>query len=236
MADELDDLPFDADEIDRLGDLVRSVTDDDLATESPPADLWDAIAAAAGIDEHVDAELHPDAGSVIPLPDRPRPAAHAQTHDDIGHLAEVRPLRRRLWPLVAAVAAAVVLIVGIVAVSGTGDDTVELAAATLVNDGLDARGSGLQADAVLVETDDGAYAVDVSLPDLPDIDGFYELWVIDTDVSGMYSLGPVTGSGTYPLPADVDPAAFPVVDVSIEPTDGLPTHSGVSILRGQLPI
>ena len=39
--------------------------------------------------------------------------------------------------------------------------------------------------------------------------------------------------GRYQIPPDVDVGVFPVVDVSIEPPDGVPT-SGVSALRGTL--
>ena len=36
------------------------------------------------------------------------------------------------------------------------------------------------------------------------------------------------------LPAQVDVGEFPVVDVSIEPADGDPAHSGDSVVRGTL--
>ena len=48
------------------------------------------------------------------------------------------------------------------------------------------------------------------------------------------SLGPFRGNGLYLVPAGVDPARFPIVDVSEEPPDGQPTHSGISLLRGDL--
>jgi hypothetical protein len=50
----------------------------------------------------------------------------------------------------------------------------------------------------------------------------------------MVSLGPVRSDGRYEIPAAVDVSAFPIVDVSIEPADGVPTHSGRSVLRGTL--
>jgi anti-sigma-K factor RskA len=63
---------------------------------------------------------------------------------------------------------------------------------------------------------------------------FYEVWLIDPNVEGMISLGPVRSDGTYSVPTDVDYRDFPIVDVSVEPADGNPTHSGVSVLRGTL--
>jgi len=38
----------------------------------------------------------------------------------------------------------------------------------------------------------------------------------------------------YDLPDALDPHAFPIVDVSVEPADGVPAHSGVSVLRSAL--
>jgi anti-sigma-K factor RskA len=72
--------------------------------------------------------------------------------------------------------------------------------------------------------------------DAPALDGeYYEVWLIDPDVVGMVPLGVVRpGSQTVELPADLDIGDFPIVDVSVEPLDGDPTHSGVSVARGVL--
>jgi hypothetical protein len=55
-------------------------------------------------------------------------------------------------------------------------------------------------------------------------------------VSKLVSLGPLRRDGVYDLPAGLDPAAFPIVDVSVEPIDGDPAHSGDSVLRGELEV
>ena len=95
-------------------------------------------------------------------------------------------------------------------------------------------GSATPVEARVVETADGR-RLDLSLPDgLPAPAGFYEVWLIDPDVEGMVSLGPARSDGTYAVPSDLDVTAFPIVDVSVEPPDGNPTHSGVSVLRGTL--
>jgi anti-sigma-K factor RskA len=66
-------------------------------------------------------------------------------------------------------------------------------------------------------------------------DGFREVWLIDSEVRGMVSLGPLEGgTGQFVIPAGVDVGQFPIVDVSLEPVDGVPTHSGNSIVRGTL--
>ena len=41
-------------------------------------------------------------------------------------------------------------------------------------------------------------------------------------------------TGVFPVPADLDVAQFPVVDVSREPLDGNPAHSKDSVVRGTL--
>lgn len=77
----------------------------------------------------------------------------------------------------------------------------------------------------------------VDTSDLEQPSGFYQVWLIDPKTSGMISLGTI-GSGaqtvTFPVPAGIDPDVFSVVDISDEPIDGDPTHSKVSILRGEL--
>ncbi|WP_324275343.1 anti-sigma factor [Blastococcus brunescens] len=75
--------------------------------------------------------------------------------------------------------------------------------------------------------------VDLDAPQLED--GYYEIWLIDRDVVGMVTLGVVRpGTQTFELPAGLDLGEFPLVDVSVEPLDGDPTHSGVSVARGEL--
>jgi anti-sigma-K factor RskA len=66
---------------------------------------------------------------------------------------------------------------------------------------------------------------------------FYEAWLMDPK-NGFISLGTFRvgedGSTTLDLPVPVATEKFPVVDISLQPTDGKPTHSGVSVLRGTL--
>ena len=65
--------------------------------------------------------------------------------------------------------------------------------------------------------------------------GFYELWLLGED-GELVSLGsfPVDAAGdaTVTVPLPVDPARFQFLDVSREPADGDPGHSGASVLRG----
>lgn len=81
----------------------------------------------------------------------------------------------------------------------------------------------------------GSRVVDVTV-DLPQGgEGYREIWLISTDTSQLVSLGIVDGAtGTFTIPAGLDLSRYDLVDISEEPFDGDPTHSGDSIVRGQL--
>ncbi len=87
-----------------------------------------------------------------------------------------------------------------------------------------------------VARQDGVREVTIDTRGLkPSADGTsYEVWMIrdaDTMVAlGTFKVGP-QGRAIVTLPAGVDPADYPVMDVSIEPDGGPAAHSGVSVLR-----
>jgi hypothetical protein len=120
--------------------------------------------------------------------------------------------------------------------TGRGDDGGSaVREVALRNDGLSPEGRSTSGTATLVRRG-GRYYLDLRLHDPPaPAGGYLEVWLIDRQVKGMVSLGPYRGPGAYALPANVDPSTFPVVDVSDEPLDGDPLHSGVSLVRGVLP-
>jgi len=67
--------------------------------------------------------------------------------------------------------------------------------------------------------------------------GFLEVWLLAPDAKKMVSLGNLLGNRTtFTLPAGLDVAEYPLVDVSIEPYDGNPLHSGNSVVRGHLDV
>ena len=90
----------------------------------------------------------------------------------------------------------------------------------------------------LAVNEDGQQVLVVSLNDSSaGTDGYQEVWLIDENVEGMVSLGILEGSdGQFVVPDGVDVASFPIVDISNEPFDGDPTHSGDSITRGQIEV
>ena len=94
-------------------------------------------------------------------------------------------------------------------------------------------------DATVVRLADGdrELRVDLNVTTAPSRDpGFREVWLVDRGVTRFVSLGVLAGgTGTFVIPAALDLAEFPVVDISLEPYDGEPAHSGDSIARGILP-
>jgi anti-sigma-K factor RskA len=168
---------------------------------------------------------------------RDEPPAHlwgaiAATMDrPANEVVSMRHARRRaLLGAVAVVVAALALAGGLL-ISGGGRDNV-VAQATLSNEGLSPLGSESSGKAKIIRRG-GSYLLQLDVSSVPQEPSSYiEVWLIDSQVKGMVSLGPFHGNGNYMIPAGVDPARFPIVDVSIEPSDGVPTHSGVSIVRG----
>jgi anti-sigma-K factor RskA len=146
-----------------------------------------------------------------------------------------------LRPVPAAALAAVLLALGVAgglllgngAAGGPGDvsagDVVVLAP-------VEPQDAGAQGTATLASTGERAT---VRLRGLtPSEPGqFYELWLLNT-VDDMIALGSfsVPSSGaidvTVPLPGDA--GRFSALDLSVEPDDGDPAHSTVSVLRAPL--
>jgi anti-sigma-K factor RskA len=66
-------------------------------------------------------------------------------------------------------------------------------------------------------------------------DQFYELWLLGADQQlvglGSFRVGD-DGAATLRLPLPLNPDAFQYFDISLEPGDGDPGHSGESVLRG----
>jgi len=83
--------------------------------------------------------------------------------------------------------------------------------------------------------DDGTRVLVVDTDYSQVADASIEVWMIDTEVEGMISLGYLSSDhGEFVIPSGFDYSAYPIVDISIEPNDGNPAHSGESITRGIL--
>lgn len=92
-------------------------------------------------------------------------------------------------------------------------------------------GSG---DARVEQLPDGTRRLVVRLSN-DHIAGFRGVWVGSADLSKMVSLGVLANdSGSFAIPAGIDLAQYPIVDVSDQLYNGDPAHSADSIARGKL--
>jgi anti-sigma-K factor RskA len=146
-----------------------------------------------------------------------------------------------LRPLPATALAAVLLGLGVAAGvllggDGTGSGDEDAAGRVVALAPVKPGDAGAEGTATLASAGDTA---PVRLEHLPPSEPgqFYELWLLNT-VDDMVSLGSfsVPPSGkldvTVPLPADA--GRFGALDLSLEPDDGDPAHSTVSVLRAPL--
>ncbi len=184
----------------------------------PAPRVWDRISEELGIQHDLPAERGDDSRR------RRR-----------GTVTDLSTRRRSRWIGVAAVAAAaaVVTTVGVVAwQTGQADaPTVEATATLEAFPGW----AGAGGDAVLERRADGSRVVRIDVSTDTVGDDYVEAWLIASDGEGLVSLGTIAGtSGTFAVPDGLDLAVYDLVDVSAEPFDGDPAHSGDSIARGEL--
>lgn len=144
--------------------------------------------------------------------------------------------RGRRAPWIAAAAAAGVVVGGAGGAMWAGRETPPAEPAVIAQAALDPLpGWDATGAATVQENPDGTRVLVVTLDGGAGEDGFHEVWLIDREVTRLVSLGVLEGSeGRFTVPAGLDLTDFAVVDVSEEPFDGDPAHSGDSIIRGIL--
>ncbi|MSW82543.1 MAG: hypothetical protein F2840_15545 [Actinobacteria bacterium] len=199
------------DELVHTVNVARSVTTGDSLT-SPPADLWNRIAA--------------EVAAATPTPNHPASASTTTQSTGFNRLV------RSPWGLAAA--AAVGLLAG-------GIGTAALSAGNAAPDviasaRLDPVGdTGVSGTAALTRTADGQL-LSVDVPRLVARDGYFEVWMATRDTSTMVAVGSLGSDqhGEFTVPPGVDISEYPIVDVSFERLDGNPAHSVVSVVRGTL--
>ena len=221
-----------------IADLARAVVigrrgrmgDSGLVT--PPDRVWQSIRAELGFaGEPGTDRADPRAartGVLSPAPER------TATVTNIGN---VRPGSSGRRSLAALVAAAVALVLGIGLGFGL-DRFLAPRQTVLWTAELQAQGTfaGSSGEAVVAEDPDGNRTLVVELDSPQPVDGSRAVWLIDRNRQQMRVLGYLNGDkGSWPVPSDLDPRQFPIVDVSKEPPgDPDPRHSTVSIVRGTL--
>jgi len=213
-------------ELDQLRAVVasgRAIRPEDYPT-TPPQRVWDGIVAELGLTTGAGSGGGEVAGQ------------HAAAEvDDLARRRAARATGARFGVLAmaAAAVAGIILGAGTVALLTGDDEPPGTVVATADLEPLpDRRGTGVAE--IRGTGADRSLVVDVSGL-TRNRSGFYEVWLLDKDAQRLVSLGVLRGdTGTYPLPPSVDVSEYPVVDVSIEPVDGDPAHSGDSVVRGVL--
>lgn len=199
--------------------------------EQPSGDVWTRI--------HRDLALS-DAVAADPLSAPAVPAAVPATVPAVGPPASpaagARVRRRRsparMWVLAASLA--LVVAGGSVAWALVSSNLAPVPVATAQLDAFpdhpDAAGTAL-----ISEDRDGGRALTVTLDGDARAEEYREVWLIRNDGAALISLGVLeSSSATFAIPTGVDLAEYDLVDISFEPVDGDPAHSGDSIVRGQL--
>lgn len=200
-----------------------------------PDRVWAAVSAELGLDPGV----HPggraaagaagSAAEVIPASGR-LPRGTSTYSPDSGPVRRSRASARWL-----AVAAAAGVVLGGAGVRWwdertPGPSVIEQASLAALPAWPEASG-----EATVERDKDGTRRLVISLAGAGGPSGYHEVWLIDRDVTKLVSLGVLHGdTGSFVLPDGLDLGEYPVVDVSEEPFDGDPAHSGDSIVRGVL--
>ncbi|MBD0840672.1 anti-sigma factor domain-containing protein [Streptomyces sp. TRM68416] len=183
---------------------------------APPDDTWDAIAA----------ELRLQSRAVAPLrPPAPAPAA------------QPRPRAPRRFGRFAVALAACAALLGAAAGSAitwwmTRSETARVSTV--------AEGKRLQtlrtgsAGFAGLTNDSGRRSLEITVKGLPENSGYFEVWLMDSSHTKLVSMGVLgpDGRAVLPVPDTIDLREYSVVDVSVQPYNGKPDHSGESLVRG----
>lgn len=209
-------------------ELSRTISESDRLRYDPPPGLFDTILAGIREDEPVSGELADSTTEIVPEVGDETPVIDLTTERNRRAPSAERQRRRSMF--VVSLAAACALVVGFALFTGGEADETFVAQAT--NSGLPEAFDG-SATATLVNGDEAILEINFS-NEIP-TDEPVELWLIKPDLSDMVSLGIVEpGDTTWTWPEGIPPEEYSLVDLSIEPNDGIPEHSGRSILRGEL--
>lgn len=212
----------------RVAELARSGPAED-ALSTPSDEVWQRISSTLGLRSDV---VPASVGSpAVPAP------VSAPVSAPVTELRRPRSARRRhTWILPVSIAASVALIAGVTGAVVVAQRPTSTVLADVKLEALP-EWDGSSGDARIERAADGERDVVVTLAtSAPSSDRDYrEVWLISADLSKLVSVGVLSGdSGTFSIPAGVDLADYPIVDISSEKVDGDPEHSGDSIVRGEL--
>jgi len=102
---------------------------------------------------------------------------------------------------------------------------------------LTALGTNHQLGTAVLEQTGSSLDIRVTAPALHASNGYLEVWLLNTDSTRMLSLGvlPTGTSRAFPVTREVLERGYLIVDISQEPFDTQPAHSGDTLARGSLP-
>ena len=218
---------------------VESLVPEPLVPEPLVAQPLAGRTSAAHPPVESQAAAVPGGGPAVADPPSTRPPASDSP-------AALRPRRRRTAGrrtgvrVLLAGAAAVVLVLGGFVAARWIDALQQPATAPVTFEARLSPFPGWQAsgNALVEATPGGHREVVVDLTGLAAVTAaapLREVWLIKADASGLISIGLLDGNtGHFDIPDDVDLSQYPLVDVSAEPDNGNPAHSGNSIVRGEL--
>lgn len=213
----------------------------DYGRDAPPPGehVWHAISAELAFSTDL---AGPDAVApttptlvVVPPPAAPEPTARPAPERAAPASAAARRRSTRWIAPIAACAVGIALGAGAVILVQNRENSVTIDATaplTPVQGGPLPPTDGQLGTAELVTARDGQQ-VRVDASALPAAAASaYEVWLFGPE-GRMVSLGTLAdGTGSFTVPAGIDTNQYRTVDVSDEPPDGNPAHSGISLVRG----
>ncbi|MFF4590866.1 anti-sigma factor domain-containing protein [Streptomyces sp. NPDC001388] len=212
--------------------------DDDLM--APPDDLWEAIAGELDLASHTTGATGASAPGQGPASLRPPPTGHhapPATTDaaDPGTPVRSLPRPRRLARFTVMLAACAALLGAGAGSAVTWWVTQDNTSSTSAEDGR--RLDSLQPRSAGYARLDGSSdhrTLDITVKGLPKTQGYFEVWLMDRSHSKLVSMGVLgpDGHAVLPVPDNIDLEEYSVVDVSVQPYNGKPDHSGDSVVRG----
>ncbi|MET7456844.1 anti-sigma factor [Streptomyces sp. NPDC005574] len=247
VSEHLLDCPECARELAALRHVVtvaRSADPADAELKPPPEAVWNGIAAELGVSAgpdplravpfvSPDTEGHGEGGPSVPGATEDGASPKAVVPLANGAAGRRAPSgSRRFWLVVAACAA----LLGGVAGSGItwwSTDRNQAAAEAgpaLRLDPLLATAAGVAS----LGENDGRRQLDITVRGLPKTSGYFEVWLMDRSHTKLISMGVLGADGhaALPVPDNVNLDEYALVDVSVQPYNGKPDHSGNSVVRG----
>lgn len=220
--------------VDELRGLAAELRDAaPLELDVPPDHVWTAIQAATG-----------PAAEPTTLPDstRERPSDQPPLGEPAGQqpqtVAAAEPAQKprrfgRRWLLGGIAAGVAIGVVGATVLQNVVEPK-PLVVAQASLDTLDTRQPGGRAT---VTNTSSVLELNLQVQPLTAAPGYLEVWLINTDLKRMVSVGVLPNGASqqqFPITASLLVQGYTIVDISREPFDDRPQHSGDSLLRGAL--